>query len=221
MLRTLALLSLLAALTACGGSTEAPFPEGVAPWTANTAPAPAPLPDEPYPEVLSTVSGEDADGHWIHARGYLHADAATVWTGLQDPAVMADRRGVDSWAPRWDVEPGFDVSVAIDNVVNDVITLSWTNTWRQSLVDGDADKPVLIGARYQKTDGSSLIALLRGSVVLRQTDQLNRTEIELMEQLSAPLVTDDDLRCYQQDLFDELALAARGEPLPEYVGSCR
>lgn len=207
-------------LGGCLREEETPFPPGVEPWEASTAPAPDEEPGEKYPEEVVFVTGEDDDYLWLHGRGYLHGDVAAAWAALSVPEAAVDRRGVTSYEIESDVESGFDVSFAVHNVVEDIITLEFTNTWRQSVVDGDAEEPRVVAGVWQKTDGVSIIETLRGSVVLRETDERDRTEIELVEHLGAPQTDDVDLLCFNQDLFDNLASLMRGGDLIDVSGAC-
>jgi len=216
------LLAASAVLQGCIRPLETPFPDGVAPWEENIAPAPAETLFEKYPETLSMVSGTAPEGYlWLHARGFVHASVAEVFAALHDPDVMANRRGVAGYTARFDVELGFDLSFALDVVVRDVITLRYTNTIRGLVVDVDGDAPRVVGLRWQKTDGSALIAIQRGSIEVRATDEPERTEIALIQHLGAPRVRDSDLRCYQQDLYDDVVATVHAWGLPEYVTTCR
>lgn len=214
-------LALLPLLAGCLRDVETPFPDGVEPWEENTAPAPEPTADEEYPEEVVLVTGQVDEYRWLHGRGYVHGDVARAWMAVQDPAVVVDRRGLDAWTVTWDVEEGFDVSFAVDQEVHDILTIAWRTVWRQAVVEGDAEKPELVGVRFQKTEGSAILELMRGSIVLRATDDPDRTEIELIEHIEAPATNDEDLRCYMQDLFDEVVITVRGEALPEYTERCR
>ena len=90
------LLGLLLAAWAAGAcrNREVAFPVGLEPLETNTAPWPQGSANDPYPEELSMVSGED-DWLWAHARGYVKAPLLTTWEALRDLDVDVDRRRSD------------------------------------------------------------------------------------------------------------------------------
>lgn len=209
--------ALLALGTAgCFGSEVTEFPDGMEPLEENLAPEPA----GDFPEAIAFASGERDGLYWVHGRGYVHAPISEVMAALSRPDVVVDRRGVDEWSVQQDVEDGFDLSFAITTTVRDIITVEWTTTWRYLVVDGVLTAPEVLAIRYQKTDGIALIDTFQGSIVATRLEE-ELTRIELIEHLDAPNTSEDDLLCYQQDLFDELVLVTNGEELPEYEDSCR
>ena len=203
-------------LVGCWGPVETVFPDGVEPLENNTAPEVS----EDGPEYVDFTWGEDDGLYWVHGRGLIHAPMVDVVAALSDPAVVQDRRGVDEWALTDAVEAEYDPSFAIVNTTREIITVEWTVTWRGLVVVGDAEEPEVFAMRYQKTDGSSLIDTMEGSIVVRALSD-DRTEIQLIEHLAAPRITEVDLLCYQQDLFTEVVTTTDGEPLPEYEEGCR
>ncbi len=80
---------------------------------------------------------------------------------------------------------------------------------------GAAGAEPRVVARCNKTDGTAVIDLLAGSVVLEQVTP-EVTSIELQEHLRATLRDEQTIAAYLTDLYDETALATHGEPLPNY-----
>jgi hypothetical protein len=172
-------------------------------------------------EGINFETGERDDGlFWLHGRGVVHASVSDVIAALADPRVVTDRRGVTRFTTEFDVEEGYDVSFATLNTTVDILTVEWTLTWRGLVVQGDMDDPEVFAMRYQKTDGAAILDVMQGSIIATALTN-NRTELELIEHLKAPLTSDTDLLCYQQDLFDEVVLTTRGDDLPEYTENCR
>ncbi len=217
MTRSAASLSLVLLTSACLRDVETVFPEGLQPLEDNTAPAV----DELSDETIGFEMGERDDGlYWLHGRGVVHAGLAEVIEALADPQVVTDRRGVTRFTTEFDVEEDYDVSFATVNTAVDILTVEWTLTWRGSVIQGDADDPFVFAMRYQKTDGAAILDVMEGSIIATALND-DRTELELVQHLKAPLTTEADLLCYQQDLFDEVVLTTRGEDLPEYTENCR
>lgn len=200
----------------CIRDVETVFPEGLEPLENNVVGVLWADADD----GITFVSGEDDGLHWVHGRGMVFASPRSVVDALFTPAVVQDRRGVDEWQVEMDVESGYDASFAILNTKVEILTVEWTLTWRGLIVEGTADDPDVVALRYQKTDGVGIIDVMRGSIVARRVAD-DRTEIELIQHLQAPLTSEQDLLCYQQDLFDEVVLTTRGEALPEYTETCR
>jgi hypothetical protein len=210
-------LSLLVLTSACLREVETEFPEGLQPLEENTALAV----DELSQEGIVFETGERDDGlFWLHGRGVVDAPLSDVINALADPLVVSDRRGVTRFTTEFNVEDGYDVSFATFNVKVDILTVEWTLTWRGSVIQGDSDDPVVFAMRYQKTDGAAILDVMEGSIVASALSD-DRTELALIEHLKAPLTNEEDLLCYQQDVFDEVVLSTRGDDLPEYTENCR
>jgi hypothetical protein len=161
------------------------------------------------------VAGDTDAYSWAALKGYIHAPITDVWNALKTPAVVVDRRKVDGWNVTWDVETGYDVSFRTDNTVNDIITVEFQVTWRESHTEGTVDEPVAVAANYQKTWGSSVMQLLAGSVALRKIDD-QTTGFECVEYISAVIQAGEAVRSYQPDPYDRVKAAAHGLPLPTY-----
>ncbi|MFK7931691.1 MAG: hypothetical protein AB8H79_26160 [Myxococcota bacterium] len=198
------------ALAGCFGSTQTPFDEGVAPLEEMAVDAPEDLAER------FNLRVEEGDEHiWGHLRGYIHADLNTVWDAFKDDEVAVNRRRVASWTAELDVEPEYDFSMAIDQVVEDTITIEYTIVWRHGAAGGTAQDPQKVSMRWQKTDGTSLIDKLAGSVALLPTDDPNITEVQMVEHLKAPLTGTEDVEGLLVDVFNDALLHAKGEPLPD------
>jgi hypothetical protein len=165
------------ALAGCGliggcalGKEVTAFPPGLEPLEANTAEWPDATDGARYPEEqnLNTGDAEDeelgVDYSWSHGRGYIQMPINKVYQALVVPRVNADRREIDSYEVTWDVEPDYPHSYVLSNVVNDVLTIEFDVTWRHGATAGSEDEPEQIGTRWQKTEGSTVIEILRGSV---------------------------------------------------------
>lgn len=203
-----------AIVSACGNEVTV-FPPGLEPLETNRAPAPAGTDEDPFPERLEMLEGENDTFAWVQARGFVHGSVAATWSAFQDPQVVADRRKVDEWSVMSNVETGFDVSFMIHNVVHDVITVIFDVTWRQSVVSGDRAEPTQVAIRFQKTFGTVFIDILRGSILVRQVDD-QLTEIEMIEHIGAASGGTDNIKSYLGDLFSSVVARVHGQPLPQY-----
>lgn len=205
-------LFLLVPLTACFGSPEAVFPPGLEPLGELRVAADSANTDQE--EGLLMEAGIDED-IWVHARGYVHADVQTVWNALQDEEVFIDRRAVSTYTLEWDTEPEYDISFVVSQEVEDIITVAYDVAWRQGLIEGSAEAPEIVSARFQKIDGTSFIERMEGSILLLDVGE-NRTEFQFQEHMDTPMPDTSDLESYVSDLYAELLLHVRGEMLPSY-----
>ena len=173
---------------------------------------------EPFPEALSMFSGEDVenDRFFAHARGWVHADSADVWAAFRELDVIADRRAVDEYELVGEnTEPGFDFSFVVANHVEDILNVNYELTWVHELQDGELATPEHVVIQWNKTDGTSFIDLLAGSVVIRRVDS-GLCEVELIEHLRAAARDEETLEQYLNDLYGDVLAHVHGEPLPEY-----
>lgn len=214
----LSLVALL--LSACdGGKSDdsAAIPSDLAPIEDNTATPPEARSDEPYPETLNLVSGEGDGYYWTHARGYVHGSLATTWAAFATPEAVIDRREAGDWEVR-DVEDSeYDVEFITDVVVYDIITIEFSNTWRQDAVEGTADAPELVYGRWAKTDGTTYIDLMEGSFELSPVaGEDGVTEVSLIEHLDGATSDEKEIEAFLTDMFNSVVALANGEALPTY-----
>ena len=206
-------LCMLAWLVGCG-SSKTPFPPGLAPLEDNRAEWPA-----EGAETLSLRLGEsDDDGGytWGHGRAYVQQPVERVLDALTTPRVTVNRRKVTAYTVEWDVEPEYTWSYVIHNTVDDVITLEYDLTWRHGVVEGSEEAPSAVGTRWQKTDGSDVIELQRGSVYSWAVDE-ETTALEFV--LHQRSISDDRaiVSANLDDFFVDIRAASHGEELPSYV----
>lgn len=170
-------------------------------------------PEDPYPEVLVTAQGKS--GHsWVHAKGYIHAPLAAAWQALNVREVCVDRHHVDRYSISEGSEEGYDHSFAINAEVDDIITVEFRISWRQGVVEGTNEDPIIVAARFQKTFGTPFIKTIAGSVVMTEvTDEV--TEFQFIEHVdSASGDEHQQAKDFMNSLYDSLRAQVRGEPLP-------
>lgn len=201
-------------LFACFGHRETEFPSGLEPFTDNVAVFPDAVSGE-LPEDVDIQLGNGDAWDWANARGYVRAPLSDVWAAVKNPDVGVDRRAVTDWTVTFDVEPEYDVSYDVHERVVDIVTVEYDLTWREGLVPSGRDD--LVVARWQKTDGTSLISVLEGSVVLTPVED-GVTGVEIVEHLGTPQDDRDRLEAFFLDLFASIAAASHGDPLPTYEG---
>ncbi len=203
-------------VTGCFSDVETPFPPGLEPLEECTAPAPAPVDGDPYPETLTMVRAFAPYGprtHAVHARGFVRAPVFDVWAALRNPDIGADRRVFSEWSTTWDVEPEYDFSYVIHSVIVNVITVEYDVTWRHGVVIGTLEAPTLVSARYQKTSGSSAIDDLQGSILLTEVEP-GVTEVAIVEYLRAVGSGHENIESFLHDMFSGLVIVSHGDPLP-------
>lgn len=195
----------------CGGKTA--FPPGLAPLENNKASWPS-----EGSETIEKAFGEEEskdDGYvWGHARGYVRRPIEDVYAALVKPRVSANRRSLAEYTVQHNIED-YAHSYALHNRVEDLITMEFTITWRHGSLDGDEDAPEEVGTRWQKTEGSDVIELQRGSVYTWLVDD-DTTAVELV--LHQRSLGDDReiVETYLNDYYADILAASHGDDLPSY-----
>jgi hypothetical protein len=200
------------ALPACFGNEATNFPPGIRTLEANTISDPAGTPGDPFPEALSLQAGSTSTWDLVHARGFVHAPLGVVWSAFQDPDVVVDRRNITSYTATKNVESGYDVSFQTHYVIKRIITLEFDLTWRQSAI---SHPPMEVAIAYQKTEGSTLVDLMEGAIIL-STRTSTLTELSIVQHLKATATSPADIESWTRDMFASVVARAHGEPLPRY-----
>ena len=200
---------LLLACVACNGKT--PFPPGLAPLEDNRAPWPSDG-SETIDTAFGSVDG-DEPYTWGHARGYVQQPLSTVYASLVKPRVSANRRSLTEYTVEQNVED-YPHSYALHNRVEDIINLEFTVVWRHGALAGDEADPEEVGSRWQKTEGSDVIELLRGACTLGIRRPHHRTR----DCDPSALVGGRPRDCGRvlDDYYADIRASSHGEPLPEY-----
>lgn len=212
---TLGLGSLAAAATGCQSDEVTAFVPGIMPLEASTAAVPTSANGEPYPEVITLNTGVAVGYEWAHGRAFVRAPLARVYEALADADITCDRRRVTEYMVTPDVEPEYMDSYRVHNIVRDVITLEFDIVHRLDVYDGSPDVPTAMIVAYQKVFGSSLISVLRGSVIARRIDD-NTTSLELVRHIKSVASGRADAAQYLQDFFASVLARVNGRPLPTY-----
>lgn len=214
---TLAALALL--FSGCFDNVETEFPPGLEPWDeVNEAPPPEAREGEPYPEELSLLRKDERymGALVVHARAYVQADVATTFAAVRHPLAGADRRPAVTFTYEEGVEPEYAYSHRSHLVVPDIVTIEFDLTWRSGVVESVDGEPTVTATRWQKTEGSSAITRLEGSVVChRVTDDV--TELQIQYHLDALASGYDTIENYLRGYFESILLLAHGtapEDLP-------
>lgn len=200
------MIALSAALMACGGSVQTTFPPGVEPAAAQSVE----FPEEQTSEGLAIQFGEDdeAGGVWVHAKGFVPAPIEEVAEAFKDPALMVDQKVVSDYSATWDVEPEYPVSVRVHQVIEGLVTVEFDVTWRgAALLDAQGHMEEF-AAVYQKTEGSSFIDRMGGSIRVRRVDD-QRSSVEIVAQLDAYGVSPDELAESVLGMYTSLLIAVK------------
>jgi len=207
-----AILAVLLAvlLAGCQDNVATEFPDGLEPLEDNMVPVPQ---GGTPTEGISFVTGEN-DYKWVHGRGYILADPATVWAATKDPERMAATCSTDRHTVMLGLEPQYEYGFQLHYEVDQVITVAWDESWRYGTVLGTPATPELAIIRYQKVFGSDFISLLEGSIQVLATDQPGVTEMQFIEHLSALGGSAGQMQDAMQHRFDIVAAVAHGQPLP-------
>ncbi|MCK6502328.1 hypothetical protein L6R53_02835 [Myxococcota bacterium] len=219
MLPSPATLPAMLSLLACQKSVTTPFPEGLEPLEDCAAGFPAQGDDGVVPVQAQVATGETEDWLYAHVCGYVGAGVEDAWLAIQDADVVTDRRRITEYAvTAQDIEPEYEVSFRIHHLVEDLITVEYDIDWRQGVWEEDDDGVQSVAARFQKTEGSSFIELIEGSLVLEAVDdQEDRTAFSLVIHHASLGYKVEELELKATDLYDSVAAVAAGQPLPTYA----
>ncbi len=210
--KALGLFAVAAGLACAGCNTQTPF-LGVNPLEANLAPLPTQAGD-PYPETLSALTGKKDAYSWAHGKGYVKASPAAVWKALQDPNVVIDRKNTDTQSVQLHSEPKYAWSYKIHYTAGNGFAEWWEN-WRFAVVDGTFEAPTTGLIRYQKTDGSTYIDLIEGSIYVRAIDgQGGVAIVEMINHVKAVGQGADNAKATLDAQYGALLAKVKGKPLP-------
>ena len=201
---------------ACGGNTSDQFAPGLDPLDAESRAAVPTLPDDrSISDAINLVSDSAGGVNRVHATALVRLPLSALWEAMREPEVCVDRRQVTRWTVERNVEPEYQHSHRIRNVVDSTITVEFDNTWRYGVVEGTKEDPLAVAGRYQKTWGTTFIDLLAGSVSVHKVDA-ETSRVVLMEHLKA---FGQDARTAEstvRDFYASLLARARMQPLPTY-----
>ncbi|MDX9723928.1 MAG: hypothetical protein RBU37_24475 [Myxococcota bacterium] len=173
-----------------------------------------------WPEAGPSTEGyvlevsQDGEISRAQLRGYVHQPLERVMDALAEPAVVSNRRRVSEYTVSDDVETGYARSFRTHNVVKQIITVSFDVTWRQGPVMQGED---VVGwmASFQKTDGTTYIDHLSGSMVAMRANG-EYTAIELNTAISAVQSNTDDARQHLEDVWFNILAHCQQQPLPVF-----
>lgn len=199
-------------VTGCAGKeADTTFPEGLDPLEENTASWPASL-----SETMSTNLGETDEYYWAHALGYVEADIEAVYPCLQEDRVNADRREVASWDRDDDVEEGYEHSYRLDFVVEDIVTVEFSDTWRHgSIADDEIGEITELRARWKMTEANDFMYLKEGSIVTT-VPEVGWVGLDIVGHLSAALRDAETMETYILDLHADLIACVNGTAYPTF-----
>ncbi len=206
-------------LAGCGDVATS-FPMGLEPLEENTAPRPAPVGTDATPETLSVVFGTRVDEMgrtilWAHARGYIRAPLARVWTAMRTGAANVDRRNTTEFMVIPEQDPAYTDVFLLKNIVRAAATVTFDIRWRHGVVAGTVTEPRVVAARWAKVFGTTFIELMRGSATAeRVSDQV--TEVSMVYQVAAFSRTAEDSAQFLRDLYGSWLAVVQGRPLPTY-----
>jgi hypothetical protein len=212
MMRRAFITSMLLLTGGCFENTVTEFPPGLEPFEElNEATAPEGTADDPYPEQIVFLRKRWGAGiESVHARSYVHADVATTFASVRNPLAGADRRESVDFSWEDNVEPDYQYSHRSHLVIPDIVTVEFWLNWRSGVVEGTSDAPEITATRWQKTEGSSAISTLEGSIVCREVEP-GVTMVEWQYHLDAVYETIED---YLTGYYVSVLALAHGEELP-------
>lgn len=204
---------LLAALFACATpDSGAPIADegGLTPFDDNGIEAPVDD-DDATPERAAMISGSDDEFDWAALRGWVKADAPTVWELLQNPDVGVNRRDVVEWTVAEVDEDKVDNAYVVTETVDEPIIVTFDVTWLHDQADDPADGSISV---WQKTAGTQFIETLAGSVVATGHDGV----VDFLVVFHLATIDSGPEKCeeFVTDFYASVLAVAHGEPLPTY-----
>lgn len=144
----------------------------------------------------------------------MQRPVSEVYAALVRPRVSANRRSLADYSVQRDVED-YPHSFRLHNSVEDLLSFEFAITWRHGSLDGDEADPEEVGSRWQKTEGSDVIELQRGSVYTWAVDD-ETTALEIVWHQRS-LGNDRDIaETYLDDYYADILAASHGDSLPDY-----
>jgi hypothetical protein len=198
-------------VVACQHDEESSYPTGLPVIDLDAGPI---YPDAAeYTETLSLQQGTDDVSDYVRASGYVLASIEDTWTAFQQPNVVADRHNISSFTSAENVETGYEVSFAIYVTVNNIVTVNFTLTWREGAVEGTEAAPQAVAIGYQKTDGSSYISLMTGSIGLVQVTP-TITRVDFYQRMNASNTDSSNIALWTNGMYASVVAYVHGKPLP-------
>ena len=170
-----------------------------------------------YPEEIALLSGDGDDYAWAHARGYLHLSIEDAWAALRNDLVYVNQRDVTNYTVTELESDEFDYIFLVDNEVQDVLPVEFTNEWRHVGHQNEKEEIADVVVRWQKIEGTDFIQLLEGSVEIIPIDgEEGVVEIRIIEHLKATLDQEANAVEFVRDMAERWRLVGHGEPIPSY-----
>jgi hypothetical protein len=128
--------------------------------------------------------------------------------------VVVNRQAITSYTVTPNVEAGYDVSFLTSySIVSGPVTVDFSITWREGVVSGTEAAPTQVSVVYEKTDGSSYVTLLEGSIELVSVTP-TVTELQFAQRLNATQSGSDTIASWTNELFNSIVATVHGQPLP-------
>ena len=134
--------------------------------------------------LLNITDGKDGV-FWGTLTGDVHLPVRNVYFLLSDHNNTKSSR-VEKMNVSEDMDPHFLLRQKVHFEVDPFpfVSVEWDEQWAFTLLGGTPDKPTKMLISYEKTDGTSHIRHLCGSILLTQIDPLN-TRVLLYEEVQA------------------------------------
>jgi hypothetical protein len=200
----------LVLIAGCQDNVKTPFPPGLEPLEDNIVPAQQ---GGAYTEMLRTKSTDNGYLR-VYGRGYVLVAPGTLWLASKSPDPNIAKCSTTEQMVTPGAEPQYEYSFVVHYVVRDVLTVEWDDNWRFGTVEGTPEAPTLAMTKHQKTQGSDLITLSEGTIMLDATDDPDVSELSFVEHLDAVGGGAGDVLKNMQHNYDSLVAAAHGTTLP-------
>lgn len=187
-----------------GKEVDTAFPEGLEPLEENTASWPATL-----SESISTTGGDSGDYQWGHARAYVQAGITDVYPCLREEMVNADRREVASWTRDDDVEDGYEHSYRLNFLVENIIDLEFSDTWRHGSSVDEQGAVTEIRSRWKMTEGNDFMFLKEGSIV-SATPEAGWTSLDIVGYIDVAQGDEETMISYITDMYTDIVVCVSG-----------
>jgi hypothetical protein len=163
-----------------------------------------------HPQALGPLITVPGAGHYgTHAVGYVAAPLAKVYLAMHDPAsgyIHNTNPPTFDGPPTFGVEPQFPISFVVHYLNHTPIgDVTYDVTTRGGVSSGNELAPLEVGRRYDKTYGTTYIAVMSGSLVARPVPgDPSVTAVELQSWLRAQTQGQVDCDSTLVDQYNDL-----------------
>ena len=148
-------------LTACTDDKPVAFPDGLEPLEEIKVDLPVGIFQNPFLKKSAGNRRRKVTTDGFMPRGYIKSSPSQVWAALREPTVFVDIDKVVEYTVEEQNSSEYDYVFVVDNLVEDIVDVEFVVGWRHGVVDGDLNRPTMVGVRWQRSVGLNLLSHLK------------------------------------------------------------